>query len=1180
MSCCLWPGNRSWRLGLPQIVNVTEACSTKRRSTGARFDRPLIACPRAASMPREVTYKCFLEITDMLRSVVCLLPFLLTLATPSSYSAELLFPQERQAFYSNEAIELAVAGLADGMKAAVEVVPSRAGISSLKYEVTGPGTKIVELTSGALAPDVYSIKLEGKEIAKLTVSSGVIDSNLLVSQTAGFHELKAGGANFMVGNAFSFGRLDPQQMGPSLSPRGIKTQGMRVFDEAIAANLPTMVYMYWTGYVTHKPFGSMKSWGNAEINDSMRLLSFHTAQRLRRFGNNVLSIGTLDEPGLGWGKTPTGGSASGFPDWDEQDWYEQRGWQFTNDPASRPADDWLKYMTIRCEIIKECQRQARRDIKTPWPQATFSTDLYAPQAIMDGTDPLNQEVNDIPSSHIFVDWGIDRLGTYSGVALEKSHDPYSRLAHAMNGQLFGDAVAQPQQTYAYRAAMNGMLAAGLTSNWWLNMTGMKPADLAEVNNAAKKFGPVLKETLATGHDVAVLWSFTELALREKEVTAREANKKTGEPIKLMVASLPENTALKGKEVEINAYNIGGDYKEAVLTAHYALSRAGYPAHIIHERTLPYGVLKNYKTLVIIGQTSEFPTPVQETLKQFAMSGGRIVTDKSTTVKFDNAIIADVNLKGLSYRWNVLFTQDAKSFKSPREASSYQTNHFMDEPVRSAVAPLKAAMKQTASHAWAQTDSNELLIEHQMAGEGSIVLVANGQEELPQVPDDKKYSIYNFAPQAATFSINAQHADPKNVGRVVYTLEGANFDKSQKLADPTQRMETVFEPAEMKVYFIAPREPEGIDVAATIHRGVLSIESSLKKLSMPWPIVVTVSDPTGTELYRLHRSTNLAGKYFDTLPLGANAPVGEYTVKLSSLVANLSAETKVTRAAELRAPRPIAIARLFDTEKLREFLNSKPKVTLVAPTDLPADVLIAFTDRLQKAGVVVTTQADTTALRKVNYPRVWNPYAMVYSVKMKAEPKPLKPDRQITLHVAADGTLTAKTADGQDVTQDWRLPNSLVTIGSEGFVDFSGDVEQCYEPGVQLFVNEQRQIVPHNAQGREVKTTGEFRTRWSKPWSRLTQHVGAYQLPAQLPEAFTTDSHLVVIGNSMTNRVMAVLQASELLPQIADEKYPGPGGALVSLVWSPFAVEKNAITIAGSDPAGLKAGIDELMKLLK
>jgi hypothetical protein len=154
-----------------------------------------------------------------------------------------------------------------------------------------------------------------------------------------------------------------------------------------------------------------------------------------------------------------------------------------------------------------------------------------------------------------------------------------------------------------------------------------------------------------GHDVAVLWSFTEIAMCEKEITAKEARKKTGEQIKLMVASLAENSALKdGKEMDINAYNIGGDYKETVLTAHYALGRTGFPAHIIHERLLPGGVLKNYKTLVIVGQTFAFPPAVSKAISDFAAAGGKIVTDESTTVKFDGAITAATNLKGLSYRF--------------------------------------------------------------------------------------------------------------------------------------------------------------------------------------------------------------------------------------------------------------------------------------------------------------------------------------------------------------------------------------------------------------------------------------------------------------------------------------------------------------------------------------------------
>ena len=64
-------------------------------------------------------------------------------------AAELLFPQERQAFYSHEPIELAVAGLPEGSKAAVELVPTRSGIAPMSFEVLGKtGTTTVEVTSG------------------------------------------------------------------------------------------------------------------------------------------------------------------------------------------------------------------------------------------------------------------------------------------------------------------------------------------------------------------------------------------------------------------------------------------------------------------------------------------------------------------------------------------------------------------------------------------------------------------------------------------------------------------------------------------------------------------------------------------------------------------------------------------------------------------------------------------------------------------------------------------------------------------------------------------------------------------------------------------------------------------------------------------------------------------------
>ena len=132
--------------------------------------------------------------------------------------------------------------------------------------------------------------------------------------------------------------------------------------------------------------------------------------------------------------------------------------------------------------------------------------------------------------------------------------------------------------------------------------------------------------------------------------------------------------------------------------------------------------------------------------------------------------------------------------------------------------------------------------------------------------------------------------------------------------------------------------------------------------------------------------------------------------------------------------------------------------------------------------------------------------------------------------------------------------------------------------VKLYLDDRRRVTVVKGQPTEAKTTSEFRAKWSRPWTRLTSHVGAYQLPPQLPEAYTADAHLVLLGDSTTSRAVAALQASDLLPQVVDAAYPGPGKALVSFAWSPFAVEKNVILVGAADAKGLAAGVAKLVQL--
>lgn len=156
----------------------------------------------------------------------------------------------------------------------------------------------------------------------------------------------------------------------------------------------------------------------------------------------------------------------------------------------------------------------------------------------------------------------------------------------------------------------------------------------------------------------------------------------------------------------------------------------------------------------------------------------------------------------------------------------------------------------------------------------------------------------------------------------------------------------------------------------------------------------------------------------------------------------------------------------------------------------------------------------------------------------------------------------------------------VNEAGTGFVEWSGDSEMCYEAGCKLFVDEKNIVQVLKGTPAKEKTTPEFRARWSRPWASLTSYVGGYQLPAQLPEAYSVDSHLILLGDSTKSELVAALQASELLLQVVDEKYPGPGKSLVSFAWSPFAVEKNVILIGATDEAGMEVGESKLVELAR
>ena len=196
-----------------------------------------------------------------------------------------------------------------------------------------------------------------------------------------------------------------------------------------------------------------------------------------------------------------------------------------------------------------------------------------------------------------------------------------------------------------------------------------------------------------------------------------------------------------------------------------------------------------------------------------------------------------------------------------------------------------------------------------------------------------------------------------------------------------------------------------------------------------------------------------------------------------------------------------------------------------------------------------------------------------------DPNPIPADQikhNITLDTDENGQVVATTADGKAVTGSWQQPGTFVTIGAGGWLDTHN--QAVYTEGCHLFVNGSNWINDHNDTRNWSETTDEVRTKFSRPWVRLDTYVGSDNLPPALPEAYAAPDNLILIGDSEDGQLTAALQASEVLPQVADRLYPGPGKALISFAWSPFAVGKNVIMIGASDTSGIDRGIHALVSL--
>jgi len=306
----------------------------------------------------------------------------------------------------------------------------------------------------------------------------------------------------------------------------------------------------------------------------------------------------------------------------------------------------------------------------------------------------------------------------------------------------------------------------------------------------------------------------------------------------------------------------------------------------------------------------------------------------------------------------------------------------------------------------------------------------------------------------------------------------------------------------------------------------------------------------------------------------------YTVQVASPVAGLRASARAEHRRERQRPLTLtAPVRIFDAGAIGTFLSGKPDLAIAIAGDRYRPLAENLSTRLRELGLSVAVADERSLFHRQRYPRVFDPYIKVFvPTGVEKLPSGATIEKEVKLQIEDDGRVTAMTPAGVDLGAGWRQERHvLATVTGKGFIDYAAaDGEEMYEPGCKIYSdgNEPWKVV--HGERTEVKATRQARERWSRPWARLSSYVGGFNLTPQLPEAYACHRHLILLGDSTTSELVAALQASELLTEVADDKYPGPGKALVSFAWSPFGLEKNAIVVGASDPAGIKAGTDALV----
>jgi hypothetical protein len=622
----------------------------------------------------------------------------------------------------------------------------------------------------------------------------------------------------------------------------------------------------------HRPIRPGASWYDQDIIEASAQLTEYHAQACRRFPT-YRGLNVMDEPGVNW-RDPAMDKA--FKEATGMDPPEKKE-DFARDPKGYQA-----YQVFRNHVLQDFQLKMKPHLKRISPEKDFTLQTFGDIVTGEGLYPSSNEFMDVQVTHMYDHWPTTNNWISFDVNLRRANRKvFWNMPLTVFTGCYG--IVEDQWRAAWALGMSEkldghgyFLGAGELDEQ-LPWAEYSLAEMVKINRLNEKFGDFFISLKKPVTPAALWYSLSQAA----------------------------------------GSNAGRGYEQEIVGAYFALKRAHFPVTIVTDEDLRDGLLKEHKVLLVCGVDS-VAEDLQKAVNDFAGGGGKVISDRATTVDFKGARKMEMDFRAFA----ASYMEVNRSWYQARYPVSMRLRRdlFGEEGNLRELNVLNAALAPLVEKP-VDAQSPFTLLAVQEHGDARYVFVAN---------DASVYAHPNEGLRWITMQESVPAEDvitmPFARGKAVYDL----FTGERIALDDNGSVKLKLPMAALRVLAVYPKEitEPKLGAGKVGSPPVMEISAASEGNSGALPVEVILRDESGKILLDRFDALDMAradGNRWRYQP-AANDASGKWTIELHNLLTarttTLTVGIQVTAAEDTKVVRRIASAAIFDEKHYKELTGRK------------------------------------------------------------------------------------------------------------------------------------------------------------------------------------------------------------------------------------------------------------------